>query len=1053
MDLAGHVRDGFVNAGMHAKGQAVARAVDGVEQGVEFVALVAHHVQYRAEDFARQLADVVDLDDGRRDEGAVAAFAVEFHLVHTVARGAHRLDVPLDAVARFRVDHGPHVHRQAVRVAHAKFAHGAAQHGQHVIGIVFLHAQHAQRGAALACRIEGRGQHVEHDLLGQGRGIHHHGVLAAGLGDQRNGVAVVVQAVRQRARDDARDVGGAGEHHAAHAGIGHQLRTHGFAAARQQLHGAGGYAGRAQDGHGLRRDQRRLFGGLGQHGIAGGQRGRDLAREDGQREVPGADAQHGAQRAVRVVAEFGFRLVGVIAQEIHGLAHLGYGVGQRLAGFAHDQAQQGLHLLFQQLRGAAQALRALGHRRGLPDRRGIGGGAQGGLGLVRLRLDDVAHHVAQIGGVADLDGAGGIPCLLALAQHGAGAPRNGGAGQQGRGQRAQAMLVAQIQARGVDPRTLLRIAIEFARQRNLFVRRAQRHDARGGLDGIGHQLFDRNGLVADQVHERGVGAVFQQAAHQVGQQGFMRADRRIDAAGTVELALRQRTHHLVVQRFAHAVQALELILAGIVVLPRQLIDRGQGVGVVRGELREHRLGRAQQLAGAGQVGHVGVDLARVDRIAFQAVDLGALDLAVPVGALDQAHHHAVAAAAGQVDHVVDHERRALLVGLDDEADAVPAVQLGLETERLQQVQRDLQAVGFFRVDVQADVVAARQHGQRLHARQQLGHHAFALAARIARMQRRQLDRNARALIDAAAGSGLADGVDGLLVRGVIAVGVLGRGRGLAQHVVGIAEAAGLHLAVVGQRLGNGLARHELFAHHAHGHVHALAHQRLAALADQPGQRLGQRLLAAHRHQLARDHQAPGGGVDEQGLRAAHVRLPVAAGDLVADQRVARGAVRNAQQRLGQAHERHAFLAGQRKFLDQAFDPAAAALAAQLPDQVGGHGVDLFQIGHAGLAQQQRHALGLGAPVGRGDGRAQHRLRLHVLAEFVERRRGRRMALARLVLAARVHAQVRHLGGQMAALDLVQIGKDRLLVQPVRRAVELLGGGLQPVAERVVDFNA
>ena len=36
-------------------------------------------------------------------------------------------------------------------------------------------------------------------------------------------------------------------------------------------------------------------------------------------------------------------------------------------------------------------------------------------------------------------------------------------------------------------------------------------------------------------------------------------------------------------------------------------------------------------------------------------------------------------------------------------------------------------------------------------------------------------------------------------------------------------------------------------------------------------------------------------------------LPVAVADLVADQRVARGGVGNAQQRLGQAHQRHAFL--------------------------------------------------------------------------------------------------------------------------------------------------
>ncbi len=665
----------------------------------------------------------------------------------------------------------------------------------------------------------------------------------------------------------------------------------------------------------------------------------------------------------------------------------------------------------------------------------------------------MADHVAQIGGVAHFDCLGGIPVFAAFAQHRTGAPRRAGAGQERRRQRAQAMFVAEVQTRRVGAGAVLRIAVKLARQRNLLVRGAQRRDARGGFHRVGNQRFDRDGFIADQVHERGVGAVFQQAAHQVRQQRFVRADRRVDAARTVELALGQRADHFFVQRLAHAVQALELVLTGVVVLAGKLVDRCQRVGVVRGELRVHGFGRGQQLAGAGNVRHVRVQLAGVDRVAFQAVDLGAFDFAIPVRALHQADHHAVAAAAGQIDHVIDDERCALLVRLDDEADAAPAFEFRREAQRFQQVQRDLQAVGFFGVDVQADVVAARQDGQRLHARHQFRHDALALGTRITRMQGGQLDRDPGAFVDTAARSGLADRVDGLLIRGVVALGVFRRGRRFAEHVVRIAETARFHLAVVGQGFGNRLTGHELFAHHAHGHVHALAHQRLTALADQARQRLGQRLLAAHGHQLARDHQTPGGRVDEQRLRTAHMRLPVAAGDLVADQRVARGAVGNAQQRFGQAHQRHAFLAGQGEFLDQAFDPATGALAAQLLDEAGRHRVHLFQVGHAGLAQQQRHALGFRPAIGRRDGGAQHGLRLHVLAEFVERRRGCGMGFGRILFARGIHAQVRHLGGQMAALDLVQIGQDRLLMQPMRRAVELGGGGFQAVAECVVDFDA
>ena len=97
-------------------------------------------------------------------------------------------------------------------------------------------------------------------------------------------------------------------------------------------------------------------------------------------------------------------------------------------------------------------------------------------------------------------------------------------------------------------------------------------------------------------------------------------------------------------------------------------------------------------------------LPREDRIVLQPVELGALDLAVPVGALDQPHHQPAPAAAAEIDQPVDREERALLVGLHDEADAVPAFELGLEAEPLQQVERDLQPVGFLGIDVEADVV-------------------------------------------------------------------------------------------------------------------------------------------------------------------------------------------------------------------------------------------------------------------------------------------------------------------------------------------------------------
>ena len=69
--------------------------------------------------------------------------------------------------------------------------------------------------------------------------------------------------------------------------------------------------------------------------------------------------------------------------------------------------------------------------------------------------------------------------------------------------------------------------------------------------------------------------------------------------------------HLVVQRFAHAVQAL---VFKIFALPH-LVNGGKGVGVVGGKLGEDGILRIQQLAGAGEIGDVGVDFAGVNGVA------------------------------------------------------------------------------------------------------------------------------------------------------------------------------------------------------------------------------------------------------------------------------------------------------------------------------------------------------------------------------------------------------------------------------------------------------
>ena len=231
---------------------------------------------------------------------------------------------------------------------------------------------------------------------------------------------------------------------------------------------------------------------------------------------------------------------------------------------------------------------------------------------------------------------------------------------------------------------------------------------------IGDQFVDRDIFVPDAVDEAAVGTVFKQAAHQIGQQRLMRAHRRIDAARPVQLV---RPHHLLIQRLTHAVQALEFIAAKGEIRPGHGVNGGQRVGIVGGKLREHRIARAEQFGGAGKVRHIGVQLARKHREIAEAIHLGALDLAVPISAFHQPHHDPPAAAAGQIDQPVDHQRAALAIGLYHETQAVPALQHRRQRQRFQQIERQFQPVGFFGIDVEADAIALGKLGQRRHARQ------------------------------------------------------------------------------------------------------------------------------------------------------------------------------------------------------------------------------------------------------------------------------------------------------------------------------------------------
>ncbi len=543
-----------------------------------------------------------------------------------------------------------------------------------------------------------------------------------------------------------------------------------------------------------------------------------------------------------------------------------------------------------------------------------------------------------------------LPVGRVAADDGAGRPARGDhllhLGAQG----VQLHPVGQIDALGVDPA----LTVDVARRGDARVR----HVAQPPhvLDRIGDQLVHRQALVLDPVDEGAVGAVLQQPAHQVGQQVLVLADRRVDAAAGADLVV---LDDALVELLAHAVQALELEVAGVAGVLQHAGDR---VRVVRGQLRKENVAVGEQLARAGQVGDVGVHLAGEDGIALDAHLLGALDLHVPVGALDQAHHEAPLVALAHVGQVVEHVGRALLVGLHDHAEALPVLELRIAGDRLDAVERDVEAVGLLGVDVEADVVLAREQGQLLRARHQLVHHAVLLGELETRVQRGQLDRDPGRVDDATLADLLADGMDrgGVGLHVALRVGV--RARALAEHVVGVTVALLLVVARALQGLVDGAAEHELAAEDAHGLAHGLADERLAAARDQAAEHRAQVAVAvaAVLDHLPGQHQRPGGGIDEGRVRVAQVLFPVAAAELVADQPVGGLAVGDAQQRLGQAHQHHALLAGELVLVHEGVDAALAdAARAHALDQLAGLVLDpLAQVPGQLQLREQRLDAGL-----------------------------------------------------------------------------------------------
>ncbi len=334
----------------------------------------------------------------------------------------------------------------------------------------------------------------------------------------------------------------------------------------------------------------------------------------------------------------------------------------------------------------------------------------------------------------------------------------------------------------------------------------------------------------------------------------MCAHRGIDAAARAFAFLDDA-----VQGFSHAVQTLEF--EAVLVVSGHRNDGGAGVRVVGRELRIDPVAAVHQHLRAGHVAGVGVDLAGEDREALDPHLLRQLDLGVPVGALDQAHHDLAVKALGHVVERLDHRGGAAPVGLHDDPETVPALEPLVRKHRLDHVERQVETILFLGVDVEADARLGRLPGEVERARQQLLHHRVLVGVFIARMQGRQLDRYAGRRAHVALGL-LANDADRLRVGGVIALGILVGARRFAEHVVRIGVALLLKLAGVLHALLDGLPQHELATEDLHRLADGRAHHRLAHALDEAAQHAGRgaRVIVQN---AARQHQCPGRGIDQR----------------------------------------------------------------------------------------------------------------------------------------------------------------------------------------------
>ena len=270
-----------------------------------------------------------------------------------------------------------------------------------------LQVQHPQGGAALTGAEKSRADHIVGDLFQQRRRIHDHGILAAGLGDQRSDGSV---GFGHGPIDPARGFSTAGEGDTGAQRMPNQSVTHG-AIANQQITDCLRRSRGMQQPHGFESDNGRFLRRLGGHGIACRQRGADLAAEDRQREIPWTDTnEHAPPAEFQFVALAGGtgqgcaflealpRLGSVVAAEVYGFAYFVHGIRKGFARLAAENRDQLRTQGFETVRESFQHLRPLLSSAPVPFRLGFGSALEGGFDFCIRACADFTQNIGLIRG-------------------------------------------------------------------------------------------------------------------------------------------------------------------------------------------------------------------------------------------------------------------------------------------------------------------------------------------------------------------------------------------------------------------------------------------------------------------------------------------------------------------------------------------------------------------------------------------------------------------------------------------------------------------------------